>query len=211
MKIKICGMKYMENIHEIAALQPDFMGFIYYPKSKRYVGENFSESAVMNIPKNVKKVGVFVNDSFENILAKCKAYELDFVQLHGKETSQLCQLLMEINKPVIKAFQINDTFDFAELITYQPYCNYFLFDTKSENDGGSGKSFNWKILERYKLDTPFFLSGGLGIENIEEALQIAHPMLYGVDLNSKLESEPALKLKEVSKVIVQKIRNHEHI
>ena len=202
-------MKYPENISGIAALQPDMMGFIFYPKSKRFVGDDFPNDTMQTISSNIKKVGVFVNETNEIILEKYFHYHLDVVQLHGEETPRQCQILQEKNIPVIKAFQVDEDFDFDELMPYQNFCRYFLFDTKTEQYGGSGKSFNWNILQKYSLDIPFFLSGGIGIENIDDALQFHHPMLYGLDINSKLEIEPGLKNEEGCKIIIQKIRNHE--
>jgi len=204
-------MKYPDNISAIAALQPDMMGFIFYPKSKRYVGDNFSVNTMQNIPDTIKKTGVFVNESNEKIFEKCAKYHLDFVQLHGDETPLQCQMLHEKNVPVIKAFQVDEAFNFDALIPYQNVCNYFLFDTKTEQYGGSGKSFNWQMLGSYSLQIPFLLSGGIGVENIEEALKFNHPMLYGLDANSKLETEPGMKNPEDCKTIIQKIRNHEYI
>ncbi|MEO7175867.1 MAG: phosphoribosylanthranilate isomerase [Saprospiraceae bacterium] len=204
-------MKFPENISEISSLQPDLMGFIFYIKSKRFVGKNFSKDAMKLIPERVKKVGVFVNESFENIMAKYETYELDLLQLHGDESVQLCQQLWDKHIPVIKAMPVDDGFEPDLLKAYQPYCSYFLFDTKTAGFGGSGQTFDWRNLEKYKLETPFLLSGGLGIENIEEVLNLEHPMLQAVDLNSRIESKPGLKEREVSMAIIQKIRNHEHI
>ena len=211
MKIKICGMKYPENITAISALQPDLMGFIFYQKSKRYVGDDFSNHTLQHMPGNIKKTGVFVNETNERILEIYKYYQLDFVQLHGNETSIQCRALSKKNIPVIKAFQVDDIFDFNELTPYQKICSYFLFDTKTDQNGGSGKTFNWQMLDRYSLHIPFILSGGIGVDNIDDALQLHHPMLYGLDINSKLETEPGVKSPEGCKTIIQKIRNYESI
>lgn len=211
MKIKICGMKYLENISEIADLQPDMMGFIFYPKSKRFVGTDFSKDTLQTMASSIKKIGVFVNESNENIQDKFTHFQLDFVQLHGNETPQQCKLLQEKNISVIKAFQVDETFDFEVLINYEHVCNYFLFDTKTDQYGGSGKTFNWQMLEKYSLNIPFLLSGGIGLDNVEEALQVNHPMLFGLDVNSKLETEPGLKKTEDCKTIIQKIRSHESV
>lgn len=204
-------MKYPNNISSITPFQPDMMGFIFYPKSKRYVGDDFSFSAVQSIPNIIQKVGVFVNETNDAILEKFSRNHLELVQLHGDETPSQCQFLQQQNIPVIKAFQIDEAFNFDTLFSYQPFCNYFLFDTKTEQYGGSGHSFNWKILNNYTLPTPFFLSGGIGLQNIDEALQITHPMLYAFDMNSKLETEPGVKSIEACKTIIQKIRNHESV
>ncbi|MEO6130945.1 MAG: phosphoribosylanthranilate isomerase [Saprospiraceae bacterium] len=210
MKIKICGMRNTENISEITALQPDFMGFIFYSNSKRYVGDDFPESSLKNIPNTIKKTGVFVNESIENIIAMQKRFNFSAIQLHGSETPEYCQNLNN-HIPIIKVFSIDDHFNFDDLTRFQPYCQYFLFDTKTENYGGSGKSFDWALLDKYILDIPFFLSGGLGSINIDAALQIKHPMFYGVDLNSKIETSPGIKNKEECKKIIESIRHHEHI
>lgn len=210
MKVKICGMKYPENIAEIAALKPDFMGFIFYSPSKRFVGEDFPESSLNNIPDSIRKTGVFVDESIENIIAKQKQYNLNYIQLHGNETPEYCQILSE-QIPIIKVFSVDNHFNFSDLSQYQPYCQYFLFDTKTENYGGSGKSFDWTLLDKYKLDTPFLLSGGIGTNNIEAALEIKHPMFCGVDLNSKLETSPGIKNKEEFENIIELIRHYERI
>lgn len=156
MKIKICGMKFPENIIEIGQLQPDYMGFIFYPKSKRFISEDFSMSSIKNLPKSIKKTGVFVNETIETILKKVCKYELNVVQLHGSESVVECQILKENNLEVIKAFSIDETFDFDVLESYQSVCDYFLFDTKSTGYGGSGKTFDWQLLEKYLLEKPFF-------------------------------------------------------
>ncbi|MNK14860.1 N-(5'-phosphoribosyl)anthranilate isomerase [compost metagenome] len=207
MKIKICGMKYPGNIREISLLEPDYMGFIFYEKSKRFVGE----PEVINIPEHIKKVGVFVNEKVSVILEKVKKYKLDVLQLHGEETPQDCKLLRGNNCTVIKAFQIDENFCFSVLDDYESVTDYFLFDTKTENYGGSGVSFDWDLLKKYTNTTSFFISGGLGPDTIDELLQLKHPMLYGADFNSMLEVEPGLKTLGRSELIINKIRNHEYI
>ena len=207
MKIKICGMKYPGNIRQISLLEPDYMGFIFYEKSKRFVGE----PEVINIPEHIKKVGVFVNEKVSVILEQVKKYKLDVVQLHGNETPQDCKLFRENNCTVIKAFQIDENFSFSVLDDYESVTDYFLFDTKTENYGGSGVSFNWDLLKKYTNTTPFFISGGLGPGTIDELLQLKHPMLYGADFNSMLELEPGLKAIGRSELIINKIRNHVYI
>ena len=210
MQVKICGMKYADNVVSITSLQPDFMGFIFYDKSKRFVGE-LEISILQQIPQNINKVAVFVNETIDKIKAIVTKYELNYIQLHGNETVDFCEKLKEINIPIIKAFNISDDFDFTILEKYQNSCSYFLFDTFSKNYGGSGKTFNWKFLEKYQLTTKFFLSGGIGLENIHLALSIQHPQLFALDINSKAEVFPALKNISYTNNIIKIIKEHESI
>lgn len=203
LKIKVCGMKYAQNILEVKKLLPDFMGFIFYEKSKRRVDEEtFSVET-----KNIKRIGVFVNETVEIVLNKIKEHQIDGVQLHGDELPQFCELL----KPkslVIKAFQIDEKFDFNQLKLYEKCVDYFLFDTKTNatERGGTGKKFNWKVLENYKLSVPFFLSGGITNEDIEAIKNFHHPQLYGVDINSGFEESPAVKNIEKISTFMQDLK-----
>ena len=200
-QIKICGMKFPENISEIASLQPDFLGFIFYDKSPR----NF-ENTIPAIDKSIQKVGVFVNASLDEIQEKVKQYELDFVQLHGDESPDFCQLLLQNKFKVIKAFSIDNQFNFSKLENYFNYCDYFLFDTKGTNYGGNGITFDWSVLENYHLDKPYFLSGGIGTENIEEVKSFltstSAKNCIAIDCNSKLEVSPGLKSTEKTKQLI---------
>ncbi len=206
MKIKICGMKFPENIEEIGALQPDFMGFIFYSKSKRFVTEDFALEFIQNLPKSIQKVGVFVNENPEIILEKVNKYKLEMVQLHGNESVSECEFLKENNIKIIKAFSIDETFNFEVLNAYEMVCDYFLFDTKTPGFGGSGKIFNWQLLENYKLEKPFFLSGGLNLESIEKIRKLNYPQLIGLDFNSQLENEDLKKNKEKVTEVIREIR-----
>jgi phosphoribosylanthranilate isomerase len=200
MKIKVCGMKYPENIDAVAALQPDYMGFIFYPQSPRYIGETEKNLAT----ENVIRTGVFVNESADIIEELIDKYRLTAIQLHGNESPDFCELFKD-KVTVIKAFGMNERFDFEQLEPYTDKVDYFLFDTKTSKHGGSGLSFDWTLLDQYKLDVPFFLSGGLSPENIAEVKMIKHPQFYGVDLNSRFEIEPGLKdidkLSEAFKIL----------
>jgi phosphoribosylanthranilate isomerase len=193
MKLKICGMKYPENILEVGALLPDYMGFIFWEKSARYF-----DGEMPNLPKSIQKVGVFVNASLNEILDKVKKYDLQAIQLHGQESVEFCKDLKK-NAPklidVIKVFSILDTFDFGGLKPFENVCDYFLFDTKGKLPGGNGTTFDWKVLENYPSTKPFFLSGGIGIEEIEGVKEILKTNLpiYAIDVNSKFEIEPGLK------------------
>ena len=193
MKLKICGMKYPENILEVGALLPDYMGFIFWEKSARYF-----DGEMPNLPKSIQKVGVFVNASLDEILDKVAKYDLQAIQLHGQESVEFCKDLKK-NAPklidVIKVFSILDTFDFGGLKPFENVCDYFLFDTKGKLPGGNGTTFDWKVLENYPSTKPFFLSGGIGIEEIEGVKEILKTNLpiYAIDVNSKFEIEPGLK------------------
>ena len=202
----MCGMKFSDNISEIALLQPDFMGFIFYEKSPR----NF-ENDIPDLPKSINKVGVFVNASFEEILKKTIKFQLDLVQLHGDESPEFCHLLQQNKIKVIKAFSIYNQFNFNELKKYNKFCDYFLFDTKGTNYGGNGYTFDWTVLENYQLDKPYFLSGGIGIENIEEVKSFFtknySKNCIAIDCNSKLEISPGLKSIEKVKQLINVLKN----
>lgn len=227
MKLKVCGMKYPENIKEVASLKPDYMGFIFWEPSKRYFQGNIPE-----IPLEIKKVGVFVDASLEDVLEKMITYDLQAVQLHGKETPIYCQelyhrlnvisndrekLLGSIGKDgkvqIIKVFSIKNKFDFGVLDPYEDVCDYFLFDTKGKLPGGNGYRFDWKLLENYPSQKPYFLSGGIGLDETESVLSFlsrqASKYCHAIDVNSKFEIEPGLKnigkLKEFKKTIITTI------
>ena len=194
LKLKICGMKFPENILEISQLEPDLLGFIFYENSPR----NF-DVKIPELPEKIKKVGVFVNASFEEIKSKIAIYNLDFIQLHGNESPEFCLKLQETIS-IIKAFPIDENFDFETLNKYSESCTYFLFDTKGKNHGGNGIAFDWNILENYKLEKKYFLSGGIGLENasdLKEFLKKEYAKnCFGIDINSKFEVTPGLKNTE---------------
>lgn len=209
MLIKICGLKYADNIDELAQHSINMMGFIFYPKSPRFVDEYLDVITLKTIPKSIDKVGVFVNQSLEEIQQKKELFQLDYIQLHGDESPQFCQYIQSLNMRVIKAFQLDENFNFSGLKKYQNHCEYFLFDTKISTYGGSGKAFDWTILNQYLLTTPFFLSGGIGLENSGEALSFFHSQLVGFDINSKIELKPGLKSIDKAISLIKKIRDHE--
>ena len=198
-KLKICGMKFFENILDVSALQPDYLGFIFYEKSAR-----FFEGEIPNLPKSIQKVGVFVNDNFENIISKIHKYQLNIVQLHGNETPEFCKEIRTFCK-VIKVFSIDKTFDFYQLENYETVCDYFLFDTKGVLHGGNGYAFDWSILSKYKSQKPFFLSGGIDLENFNE-LKKLNLSIFAIDINSNFELEPGLKDLTKIKTITQKLK-----
>jgi len=193
MKLKICGMKYPENIDAVAQLLPDYMGFIFYDKSARYF-----ENELPEIPESIVKVGVFVNASLDEILYKIRQYNLQTVQLHGNESPDFCALLRCINVEIIKVFSIDDSFDFDVISAYENVCDYFLFDTKGEKPGGNGQTFNWQLLENYASKKPIFLSGGIGLTEIQKIKELKLP-IHAIDINSKFETEPGVKNIELLK------------
>jgi len=190
MKLKICGMKYKDNIDAVANLQPDYLGFIFYDKSAR----NF-DSLIPDIPKSIKKVGVFVNEELEIVKETIQKFNLQAVQLHGSESPEYCSQLNNVE--VIKVFSIKDEFNFNVLQPYEGVCDYFLFDTKGKLPGGNGYTFNWNVLNQYPSTKPYLLSGGIGLNEIEKIKEFkassASKYCYALDVNSKFEIEPGLK------------------
>jgi phosphoribosylanthranilate isomerase len=204
--LKVCGMRSAANMQEVIALEPDYLGLIFYPKSARFVGEKLDAEFLSNLPTQTKKVGVFVNETIANILAAVAKYKLEAVQLHGKETPALCKELKEKNLIVLKAFSVDDYFDFNQLEAYEGTCDYYLFDTKGQQYGGNGTTFNWEILDQYRYITPFFLSGGIDLDHAAEIKKLKLPLLKGIDINSKFEISPALKDANKIKSFFEQVR-----
>lgn len=198
-------MKHPQNIQLIAALQPDMMGFIFYPKSPRYA-EPLDAATLNDLPESIKKIGVFVNEDLENILTIGHKYKLDGVQLHGSEMVDVCRELREAGYIVIKAFPVAEAYNFKVTKKYEGACDYFLFDTKTDAYGGSGVKFNWAMLDEYTGETPFLLSGGIAADDAEAIQKINHPKFVGIDLNSKFELEPGLKNVEMLNVFLKELR-----
>lgn len=192
-QVKVCGNKYVNNFLKVADLGVDYVGFIFYEKSPRYV-EN---ELIFSVFPNAFKVGVFVNASLDTILEKVNTYGLDVVQLHGDESVAFCQQLRaaesEKTFEIWKAFGIDAAFDFRLLTTYQHVVNSFVFDTKTSDYGGSGKRFDWTLLTNYSLSTPFFLSGGIRLADAATLKNSPHPRCLGFDINSGFELEPGIK------------------
>lgn len=190
MKLKVCGMKY--NTFEVAALQPNYLGFIFHEDSPR----NFEET-IPQLPESIKKVGVFVDKTVEFIVGQIEKHQLDAVQLHGHESPEICKLLKSANVEVIKVFSIKNEFDFSVLAPYENVCDYFLFDTKGKLPGGNGYTFDWSVLNNYPSTKPFFLSGGIGLDELKKIKKFkdnpASKYCYALDVNSKFEIEPGLK------------------
>ena len=190
MEIKVCGMRKAGNIRDVAELGPDYMGFIFYKRSPRYVGEDF---VMPGLPERIRKTGVCVKEPLENVLRLARQYSLDYVQLHSNETPEYCEEIKNAGLKILKAFSVDAVFDFEQLKAYEGKADYFLFDTKGDGYGGHGKTFDWEILSKYTLDTPFFIAGGISNDNIGELLKYNHPMFKGVDVNSRYEVSPGVK------------------
>ncbi|MBP6386042.1 MAG: phosphoribosylanthranilate isomerase [Pseudarcicella sp.] len=193
MKLKVCGMRNPENIKDLIKVSPDYVGFIFYDRSPRHVGDDFDENIFNDFPSNIKKVGVFVNAPLALIVEKVKKYKLDLVQLHGEELPDFCKNLQSKGVNVIKAFSVDNNFIFSQLNNYKQYCDYFLFDAKGEQKGGNGILFDWKILQKYDNDKPLFLAGGISLDTIKEALEIKNVKIHAIDINSKFELSPGMK------------------
>lgn len=191
-KIKVCGMSQASNIANVAELQPDYLGFIFYDKSPRAIS-SVSAELIKYVPETIKTVGVFVNEDLELVIDNVINYKLKAIQLHGSEDPAYCEALKETGVEVIKAFGIRKGFEFNLLENYLKAVDYFLFDTQTEHHGGSGKQFDWSLLKNYMLDKPYFLSGGIGLEQIEQINEIDDDRLLAIDVNSRFETEPGFK------------------
>ncbi len=199
-------MRDPENISGIVAALPDFMGFIFYPKSKRFVGFEPSPEILAAVSESVQKVGVFVDETPEKVMEIVASWKLDVVQLHGNESPEYCQQIKNFGMVVFKAFSVDEQFDFAAMKAYSGVCDYFLFDTKGQLPGGTGQKFNWELLENYRGDVPFFLSGGIGPDDLEVLRNFKHPRWHGIDINSGFEISPALKDVEKVSGFIEEIR-----
>ena len=193
MNVKVCGLRDAENLKQVAALNPDFVGFIFYDESPRFVGETLDVDLVRALPRSIRKVGVFVNASPESIIRNVKKYDLQYVQLHGTETPDFCKNLKMRGLNIIKAFRVDESFNFSMLNNYKHQCDFFLFDAKGEQPGGNGFVFDWSLMNRYDNEKPFFISGGIGLDNLADIEQIRHLKLYGIDVNSLVEVSPGVK------------------
>ncbi len=206
MKVKVCGLKYPKNIEAVLDCHPDYVGFIFYDKSPR-CGDSETIRYVKNSEINAKKVGVFVNADESQIIESVDQMQLDFVQLHGNETPEYVYRIRKAGIHILKAFGIHDSFEWKRLEDFRDLVSYYLFDTYTQAYGGSGRTFNWSLLDQYAEDIPFFLSGGLGPDTIQEALTNRHHLLAGVDINSKVEIEPGKKAINLVDSIIKTIRN----
>lgn len=206
-KIKVCGMTRPENTIDISSLSPDYLGFIFYPGSLRYVGENPDPELFQAVPGSIQKVAVFVNENLEKITDIIERYNIDLVQLHGRESPELCESLKKHGVEVIKVIPADQLNDDVLIMSYLLSVDYLLFDTSAKNYGGTGRKFDWSKLENFDTPLPFFLSGGIAPADAGEILKIGHSAFYAADINSCFETEPGIKdVNEVS-TFIKEIRN----
>ena len=191
--LKVCGLKHKNNLLDVISAGVDYVGMIFYEKSPRYMVDTLFPEDVWFLPDEVEKIGVFVHADKAYIEKYARLYQLDIIQLHGNESVDFCKQIQDLGYPVIKAFGVDDTFDFSVVEAYRHAVDFFLFDTKSNQYGGSGKSFDWNLLNQYHGDIPFFLGGGVSIDQLPDILCRPLPKLFAVDMNSRLETEPGLK------------------
>jgi phosphoribosylanthranilate isomerase len=192
-KVKVCGLTDPMNVKEITLTGVDFVGYIFYPHSKRFAGLNPDKSLFSVVPDGIKKTGVFVNEEPAMIKKIAGSASLDFIQLHGNESVDYCRSLRNEGLKIIKTFSVGNDFDPVITDKYGEVCDYFLFDTKSENHGGTGKKFEWKVLENYSFLKPFFLSGGIGPEDFEITELVRNDQFFSIDINSRFEISPGIK------------------
>lgn len=196
MNIKVCGITQIKQLQQLDGLNIAFAGLIFHKDSPRYVVNKISKEELQATDFDVKKVGVFVNASYAEIMQMVDDYDLDVVQLHGDESPELCEQLSD-DVEVIKAFSIGDeTNSIDEMVAdYDDVCDYYLFDTASKNGnpGGTGEKFDWKLITKSKIEKPFFLSGGISVEDIAKIKAFKHPDYFGIDVNSRFEKSPGVK------------------
>jgi phosphoribosylanthranilate isomerase len=192
-RVKVCGMRNPDNVKEIAEAKPDFMGFIYYRGSKRYVGDEVDDSLFAKVPPGIVRTGVFLNEDNKTILNISNRSGMEAIQLHGNESPPACMELKSSGLTVVKTFSVGGDFNFKDLEEYISACDYFLFDTKTPLHGGSGRKFDWRRLAEYSIDKPFFLSGGIGPEDVDAVKSVVNRGLYAVDINSRFEITPGIK------------------
>jgi len=202
MRLKVCGMRELENILALSELDPNYIGFIFWAQSSRFV-----DKKTPPLDKKIIKTGVFVDSTFDYVLTKIKDHQLNAVQLHGQESCSYCKVIKDYGLKVIKSFSIKNTFDFNTLEDYENSCDYYLFDTKGKLPGGNGYSFDWEILKKYPSQKPFFLSGGIGVDNLNEIKKLVKTKLpiHAIDVNSKFENAPGNKNIELLKKFKKEI------
>lgn len=203
-KIKICGMTDAGNIESVMQLRPDYLGFIFYPLSPRHVVGKVTSATIQALSTQVVTTGVFVDQPLSDVTHIADGYGLKAVQLHGNESPEMCKKLKNSGLLVIKAFGVKSDNDLILCSRYADCVDFFLFDTKTQQHGGSGQSFDWNILKDKMFEKPFFISGGISPENIEAA---AVTGCFGVDLNSQFEQMPGIKNVDSLKISLLKIRN----
>ena len=209
-------MKDPKNIQQLEALAPDWMGMIFYEKSPRHVSELVLElecklelelPSIAGLENKIKRIGVFVNATNEYIDERIAKYKLAGIQFHGKETPAFCESYKTKGLITIKAFSVDEGFDFGSTQQYEATCDYFIFDTKGKNPGGNGITYDWNILKKYSGTTPFLLSGGINASMVGDIKKFEHPRCVGIDINSGFEIEPGLKNIELIKKFKHDLSN----
>ena len=206
MELKVCGLNRKENIINVCSIEPGYIGFIFFRGSKRYIGKDAAKDVACVVSPLIKKVGVFVNASLEEVINTFQDMSLDYVQLHGNESIDFCEILFNNQIPVIKAFGVSDNIDFDAVDRYSPWCSFFLFDNAGQSRGGTGRMFNWNVMKDYPLSTPYFLSGGIGPDEIEKIKTLNQEKLHAIDVNSRFETEPGLKDIKALTVFYDKLK-----
>ena len=194
LSIKVCGMTSVNQVETVQQIGADFIGLIFYSQSPRYVLNNISEaSALKDLKLNIPKVGVFVNESLNEVVNLSAEWKLDFVQLHGEESPEYCAAL-GAKVPVIKAFRIGDAIDPLMITKGYDQVDHFLFDTLGKKYGGTGEKFKWDQL-LVPLQKPYFLSGGIGPDDVAAIgnFKEKSSRLFAIDINSKFEDHPGTK------------------
>jgi phosphoribosylanthranilate isomerase len=196
MNIKVCGITTMKQLQQLDGLEIDFAGLNFYKGSPRYVGDKIATKEIQNADFDIKKVGVFVNSDYEEVMKTIDDYALDIVQLHGNESPELCSMLAE-DIEVIKVFRIDaNTKKVDDLLKdFDDVCDYYLFDAGGQKEtlGGTGVKFDWDLLLKAKIEKPFFLSGGIGPDDVAKIKAFRHPDFFAIDINSKFETAPGVK------------------
>ena len=205
LKLKVCGMRESQNILDLAALRPDFMGFIFYAPSKRYALPLLEAKVLASLPTSIIKTGVFVNEQVSTILELVQQFHLQAVQLHGKESVADCGALKKQGLLVIKVFHVDAQFNWQSLEPYEGVCDYYLFDTADAAWGGTGKTFDWSVLKNYTSHKPYFLSGGLSEEHLPLPQELLNTPLEALDINSRFEERPGYKNIALVKAFQEKL------
>lgn len=206
--VKICGMREPDNIADVAALTPMLMGFIFYDKSPRYAAD-LDPEVVRTLPHYVHPVGLFVNEQPARIVLTCERFGIDIVQLHGDESPEFCQGLRNCGLTVFKALNISNADDLQRTLDYADSVDAFVFDTKSADGarGGTGRKFDWSVLDGYALDVPYLLSGGIGPDDVDSVIAAMRPQMAGIDINSRFETAPGHKDIAALASFLVKLRN----
>lgn len=202
-QIKVCGMRKPEQIRQLAELDIDYIGMIFYPSSPRYL-DHIIDPRLFG---DKKKTGVFVNSPLEQVLYEQSRHQLDVVQLHGSETPEFCMQIQQRGIGVIRAFSIDKNFDFNKVVDFDGYVDMFLFDARGDAPGGNGVRFDWSKLNEYDGASPFLLSGGISYEHLDEIRYFEHPAAMGIDINSKFEYSPGDKDLITLKKFVHELRS----